>query len=102
MNDFYFCTSLLAHGIYISTGGRILILSIMTLFVLGLLVCRKYVKVPRGLIVSSLISYVLMSIFIKDGELKGDILLFPVPIFEKNICVAPQRSFLRLRYPQDD
>lgn len=61
MNDFYFCTSILAHGgIDLSGVSGIFLLIVMSLFVFGPSLFKATIKMPKGLFISSLISYVLI------------------------------------------
>ena len=63
MNDIYSSSPvLLAHGLQISSSSITCLLTVMSLFVFGLLLCRKFVRIPKGLFVSSFISYVLLII----------------------------------------
>lgn len=64
MNYFYFFTSVLAHGIGPSIGGGICLLIVLTLFMFGLLIYRKDIRIPKGLFVSSIIPYILVLICI--------------------------------------
>ena len=51
---------LLAH-VFLEKGSTLYAcLAVISVFVLGLLLCRKFVRTPRWLFVSSLISYVLL------------------------------------------
>ncbi len=60
MNDFYSCSSVvLAHGGDVDCIGGILLLSVMSIVVWGSLIWKK-----KWLFVSSLIPYVLVSVFI--------------------------------------
>jgi hypothetical protein len=63
MNDIYSSSAvLLAHGLYISGSSGICLLIIMSLFVFGLLLFRIFGRTPKGLFISSAISYALVLI----------------------------------------
>jgi len=67
MNDFYFCTPVLAHGgldLYLSGGSLIFLLTIMALFMFGPLLFRKSFRMPKGLFVSSFISCIIVLVSI--------------------------------------
>ena len=65
MNDIYsLSTVVLAHGLYTSVGSGVWLLIVMSLFVFGLLLCRISSRTPKGLFLSSVISYVLVLIMI--------------------------------------
>ena len=65
MNDFFSCSSVvLADGIDMSAFGGIYLLIVMALFVFGVLLLEKFAKGPKGLFISSVISYVLILIII--------------------------------------
>jgi hypothetical protein len=83
MNDFYFCTSVLAHGIDMSADNGICLLIIMSLFALGLLISRKNSQIPKGLVVSFIISYLLVSVSILDLSFE-----LQIPYIIGNICFA--------------
>lgn len=63
MNDIYsLSTVVLAHGLHTSVGSGVWLLIVMSLFVFGLLLCRKFVRIPKGLFISSVISCILVLI----------------------------------------
>jgi hypothetical protein len=66
MNDIYFfSTVLLAHMDFQASGSSITyLLLVMSLFVFGPLLLRKFIRMPKGLFISSFISYVLTLIII--------------------------------------
>jgi len=66
MNDFYSCSSVvLAHGDFgISIRSLTYLLIAISLFVFGPLLLRKLIRMPKGLFISSFISYVLILIII--------------------------------------
>lgn len=65
MNDIYsLSTVVLAHGLYTSVGSGVWLLIVMSLFVFGLLLFRIFSRTPKGLFISSVISYVLVLIMI--------------------------------------
>jgi hypothetical protein len=67
MNDtFSSLNVVLAHGIDRSASGGISILIIMSLFLFGLLIFRKAGRIPKGLFVSSIIPYIIVTISILD------------------------------------
>jgi hypothetical protein len=53
-------SGILAHQLFETNTSLYVSLAVISLFVIGLLLFRKSVKMPKGLIVSSLISYVLL------------------------------------------
>jgi hypothetical protein len=67
MDDIYSSsTVLLAHSLQISSGSAVCLLLIMFLFVFGLSLFRKSFKMPQGLFISSLISYMLVLVNILE------------------------------------
>ncbi|HUV40425.1 MAG TPA: hypothetical protein VMW23_01385 [Sedimentisphaerales bacterium] len=57
---------LLAHQILEIGTSLYWSLAVISLFVFGLLLCRKFVKTPKGLVTSSLVSYGLLLVNIFD------------------------------------
>ncbi len=53
---------LLAHVLIEMNNKLYAFLAVISLFVFGLLLCRKLVRIPKGLFISSFISYVLLLI----------------------------------------
>jgi len=91
MNDFYFCTSVLAHGgIDLSGVGGIFLLIVMSLFVFGPLLFKATIKMPKGLFISSLISYVLIL---------GNISVLSFDLFHSLIPVEIEALFFLFVYP---
>ena len=65
MNDIYFFTSVLAHmDFYTSGSSAICLLVVMSFFVFGPLLFRKVIRIPKGLFISSFISYVIILVII--------------------------------------
>jgi hypothetical protein len=55
-------SGILAHQLFEANTSLYASLAVISLFVIGLLLFRKSIRMPKGLIVSSLISYVLVLI----------------------------------------
>jgi len=55
-----FSAVLLAHQLFDMDSSLYASLAVISLFVFGLLLCRKFVKTPKGLVTSSLVSYGLL------------------------------------------
>ncbi len=85
----------LAHGLDISGSSGIWLLIIMSLFVFGLLLCRKVVKIPKGLFISSFISYVLLLINILILSFRSQI---PIEVGLPFVMVGILPSYLILIY----
>jgi hypothetical protein len=61
MNDIYSLSTLVLAHVIIEWSNKIYAyLAVISLFVFGLLLCRKVVRIPKGLFISSFISYVLL------------------------------------------
>lgn len=96
MNDIYsLSTVVLAHGLYTSVGNGVWLLIVMSLFVLGLLLCRKFVRIPKGLFISSAISYVLVLINILQFSFR---LQIPYIVIYPCFVVVVYPSFFMLYY----
>jgi hypothetical protein len=81
MNDIYSLSTLVLAHVIIEWSNKIYAyLAVISLFVLGLLLCRKVVRIPKGLFISSFISYVLLLINILGFAFRvwlPDIVLYP-------------------------
>jgi len=89
MNDFYSSSSVvLAHSFFTSVGIGVSFLIVMSLLVFGPLLFRKTVRMPKGLFISSFISYVLVLI---------NILYFAFHLLIPKIILYP--CFLVVFYP---
>jgi len=72
MNNIYsLSTVVLAHGLQISGSSRIFLLIVMSLFVFGPLLFKEAVRMPKGLFISSFISYALVLVNILVLSLKS-------------------------------
>jgi len=85
MNDIYYSSNvLLAHVLFEMNSSFYVSLAVMALFVFGLLLFRKFGRIPKGLFISSFISYVLLLInilyFVSDLRIPkavGYLCLYP-------------------------
>jgi predicted neutral ceramidase superfamily lipid hydrolase len=92
MNNVF--TSVLAHGFQKSnSSGGLIVFIVMTFFAFGLLIFRKNAKIPKGLFISSLISYVLVSICMLQYFFK---LQIPKIIWEPCFVVVFYPNFLTM------